>query len=158
VSLIADGDSIVGTAHAHIEPRMLKPGDRAPWLAQIQRPPAFVRVRVEAQARPLTDFLQATVSQAFRTADVVVHPPASQASGPTIGGTIINAGEQAAQDVRVTAAIFDDQGALFQVVSTSLDLPELAPGQGAPFQLQPVGRGLTEIVHYELYVEGRPRP
>jgi hypothetical protein len=158
VSLIADGDSIVGTAHAHIQPLMLKPGARAPWLAQIQRPPPFVRVRVEVQARPLTDFLQATVSQEFRADDVVVRPPISQAAGPTIAGAIIDTGEKAAQDVRVTAAIFDDQGALFQVVSTTLDLPELAPGQSAPFRLQPVGRGLTEIGHYELFVEGRPRP
>lgn len=157
VTLIADGDSIVGTAHAHIQPSMLKPGARAPWLAQIQRPPAFVRVRVEVQAHPLTDFLQAAVSQEFRAEDVTVRPPVSQAAGPTIAGAIVNTGEQAARDVRVTAAIFDDQGALFQVVSTALDTPELAPGQSAPFQLQPVGRGLTEIGHYELFVEGRPR-
>jgi hypothetical protein len=158
VSLIADGNSIVGTTHAHIQPLMLKPGARAPWLAQIQRPPAFARVRVEVQARPLIDFLQATVSQEFRTDDVVVRAPASQAAGPTLAGAVVNTGPQAAQDVRVTAAIFDDQGALFQVVSTTLDPPELPPGQSAPFQLQPVGRGLTEIARYELFVEGRPRP
>jgi hypothetical protein len=158
VSLIADGDSVVGTAHAHIQPRMLKPGARAPWLAQVQKPPPFVRVRVEVQARPLTDFLEAAVSQEFRAEDVVVRPPVSQAAGPTIAGAIVNTGEKPAQDVRVTAAIYDDQGALFQVVSATLDTPELGPGQSAPFRLQPVGRGLTEIAHYELYVEGRPRP
>ncbi len=158
VSLVADGDIIVATAHAHIQPAMLAPGSRAPWLAQVRQPPSFARVRVQVQARPLTDFLQGMVTQELRTENAEVSPPAGLGAPPSIAGEVVNTGQQAASDIRVTAAIFDDEGALFQVVSATLDGPELPPGQRAPFRLQPTGRGLTEIPHYELFVEGRPKP
>jgi hypothetical protein len=158
VALVADGDSVVATTRAHIQPTMLAPGSRAPWLAQIRQPPSFARVRVQVQARPFTEILQGTVTHDLRAEQVAVQPPTGPVPSPIIAGEVVNTGQRAASDIRVTAAIFDGDGALFQVVSTLLDGPELPPGQGAPFRLQPVGRGLTEIPRYELFVEGRPRP
>jgi hypothetical protein len=158
VSLIADGDVVVGSAYAHIQPLMVKPGSRGPWLAQVQRPPSFARVRVQVQARPLTDFLQATVSQELRPENVAVRPPSSPASPPAISGQVVNDGGQPARDIRVTAAIFDREGSLFQVVTGTVNAPQLAPGERATFNLQPVGRGLGDIPNYELFVEGRPQP
>jgi hypothetical protein len=110
------------------------------------------------EARPLTDLLQTSVTQDFRLDDVAVRPPDNRASSPTIVGQVVNTGEKAASDVHVTAAIFDDEGKLFQVVTATVAAPTLAPGESAPFRLQPVGRGLTEIPRYELFVEGQPAP
>jgi len=156
VSLIADGDTVVGSAGAHIEPGMLKPGSHAPWLAQFQRPPSFAQVRVQVQARPFDDFLQARVTQDFQLEDVAVSPPADQASSPTIVGEVRNSGSTPVTDVRVTAAIFDGEDALFQVARATVDQVELAPGQRVPFEIRPIGRGLKEIPRYELFAEGRP--
>jgi hypothetical protein len=137
---------------------MLAPGSRAPWLAQVRQPPTFARVRVQVQARPLSDFMQGSVTQEFRVENVDVLPPTGLGMSPVIAGEVVNTAQQAASDVRITAAIFDEEGALFQVVSTTLDQPDLPAGERASFRLRPAGRGLTEIPHYELFVEGRPKP
>jgi hypothetical protein len=158
VSLIADGDSIVGSAQAHIRPEMLNPGDRSPWLAQVQRPPEFTRVRVQVQARPLTDFLESTVTHDFRLEGVTVRPPADPVSSPTIAGEVFNIGARPTTEVGITAAIYDGEGKLFQVAQTVVKPPELAPGQSASFEIRPIGRGLKEIPRYELFVEGHPKP
>jgi hypothetical protein len=102
--------------------------------------------------------MQGSVTQEFRTENVEVLPPTGLGMSPVIAGEVVNSGQQAASEVRVTAAIFDEEGALFQVVTTVLDRQDLPSGERAPFRLQPAGRGLTEIPHYELFVEGRPKP
>jgi hypothetical protein len=123
----------------------------------VQGAPPFTRVRVKAQAYPLTDFLRSTVTQEFRVENVALHPPVNRASPPTIVGEIVNAAERPAVDVRVAAAIYDSRGALHQVASTMVKVLEIAPGQSAPFEIRPVGRSLQEIPGYELFVEGRPK-
>ena len=158
VSLIANGDTIVGSSQAHVKPDMLRPGDRSPWLAQVQGAPQFQRVRVRVEAYPLTDILRSTVTQDFRLEGVTVRPPGTSFSPPTIAGEVLNVGDKPATDVRVTAAIYAGDGALYQVASALVTPSEIAPGQSAPFEIRPVGRGLTEIPAYELFVDGHPRP
>jgi hypothetical protein len=158
VSLIADGDIVAGTAHAHVGPEMLKPGDRSPWLAQFQKPPDFQRVRVEAQAYPQNDGVQATATRDFQFEDVSVHRPTDRVSTPTIVGSVVNVGPRPATDIRVVAALYDEAGALFQVVRGRVDRPEIADGERAAFEVRPLGRGIKEMPRYELFVEGRPVP
>jgi hypothetical protein len=157
VSLITDRDIVVGTAEAHIRPETLGPGDHAPWLAQIQKPPEFARVRVQVQAVPLTDLLQSAVTREFRLAGVAVRPPVDKAAPPTIAGEVVNVGTKPAGDVRVTAAVYDGDGKVFQVATVLVTRSELVPDEAAPFEIRPVGRGLREIPRYELFVEGRTR-
>jgi hypothetical protein len=57
-------------------------------------------------------------------------------------------------DVEVVAAIYDEGNALIQVARTLVSAPEIAPGERAPFEIRPLGRGLKEIPRYELFVEG----
>ncbi len=158
VSLIADGDVLAGTAQAHIGPGLLKPGDRSPWLAQFQKPPDFLRVRVEAHAHPLTDLSQATVTRDFQFEDVNVRHPADHVSTATIVGELTNVGARPATDIRVVAAIYDEEGSLFQVVRGQVHQMEIADGERTTFEIRPLGRGLKEIPRYELFAEGRPIP
>jgi hypothetical protein len=158
VILLGDGDVVVGTAHAHIAPLLLDPGEQAPWLAQVQGAPDVRRVRVQVTSQPLTDGLHAAATRDFRLDDVAVRPPADPYGPPTIRGTVVNVGATLATAVEVTAAIFDADGALYQVVRATAPAPEILPGQGAPFEIKPLGRGLKEIPRYELFVAGRPKP
>jgi hypothetical protein len=158
VSLIADGEVLTGTAQAHVGPELLKPGDRSPWLAQFQKAADFERVRVEAHAYPLDDVMQATVTRDFRFDDVNVRHPVDQVSTPTIVGEVTNIGSRPATDIRVVAAIYAEDGSLFQVVRGRVDRPEIADGERAGFEIRPLGRGLREIPRYELFVEGRQKP
>jgi hypothetical protein len=156
VSLVADGDTVIGSSEAHIEPRMLKPGDRFPWLMVMPGAPAFTRVRVQVQARTFTDILRSTVTQEFRIDGVTVFLPANNTSPATISGEILNTGEHPAADVRVVAAIYDADGALYQVASAVMTSPQLAPGQRGRFEIRPTGRDLKDIPRFELFAEGRP--
>lgn len=158
ILLITDGGATVGSTHAHIKPNMLKPGGRSPWLAQVRGVPDFQRVRVEAHSHPLSDFLETTVMQDFRLEGTTVRPPVAPFSPPSIVGEVFNVGGKPATDVEVIAAIFDDEGALFQVARAVVKASEIAPGGGSPFEIRPIGRGLSEIPRYELYVQGRPKP
>lgn len=157
VILLGEGDHVVGSAHAHIKPVLLEPDEQAPWLAQVQGTPDVRRVRVQVTAQPLTDGFRAAVTRELRLEDVAVRPPADPYGPPTIGGTVVNVGATVATNVEVTAAIFDADGALFQVARTTARAPEIVPGQGAPFEIRPLGRGLKEIPRYELFVVGRPK-
>jgi len=157
VLLIADGDAVVGSAHAHVKPNVVRAGDRLPWLAQVRGAPDFQRVRVQVHSQPLNDVLQSTVTQDFRIEGATVRPPVAPFSPPSIIGEVVNVGDKPATEVEVTAAIFDGEGALFQVARTVVKVPEIAPGQGAPFEITPIGRGLTDIPRYELYVQARPK-
>jgi hypothetical protein len=157
VILLGDGDAVTGSAHAHIKPVLLEPGEQAPWLAQVQGAPDVRRVRVQVTAQPLTDALRAAATRDFRLDEVAVRPPADPYGPPTIVGTVVNAGATPATEVEVTAAIFDADGALYQVARTAAQAPEIPPGQGAPFEIRPLGRGLKEIPRYELFVVGRPK-
>jgi len=47
---------------------------------------------------------------------------------------------------------------LYQVARVTVEQLVIAPGQRAPFEIRPMGRGLKEITKYELFVEGRPTP
>jgi len=150
-------DAVVGTAHAHVAPLLLDPGEQAPWLAQVQGAPDVRRVRVQVTSQPLTDALRAAATRDFRLDDVAVRPPADPYGPPTIGGTVVNVGAALAIGVEVTAAIFDADGALYQVARATALAPEIPPGQGVPFEIRPLGRGLKEIARYELFVVGRPQ-
>jgi hypothetical protein len=156
VLLIADGDAVVGSARAHIKPGMVRVGERAPWLAQVKGAPDFQRVRVQVHAQPLSDFLESTVTQDFQLTGAAVRPPADF-SAPTIVGEVVNIGNQPATEIVVTAAIFDGDGALYQVASTVVNAAELPVGERAAFEIRPIGRGLHDITRYELFVEGRPK-
>jgi hypothetical protein len=158
VILLGDGDVVTGTAQAHIKPVQLEPGERAPWLAQVQGTPDVRRVRVQVTSQPLTDALRAAATRELRLDDVEVRQPADPYGLPTIGGTVVNVGAMLATDVEVTAAIFDEEGALYQVARAAAKAPEILPGQGAAFEIKPLGRGLKEIPRYELFVVGRPKP
>ena len=158
VSLIADGDTIVASVQAHVKPDMLKPGDRFPWLAQVQGVPDFQRVRVQVHAQPLTDFLRSTVTQDFQVEGVTIRPRPDQIASPVIAGEVTNVGDRAVTEVEVTAAIYDGDGALYQVARTMVQSSTISPGQSAPFEIRPLGRGLREIPRYDLFVEGRPLP
>ena len=157
VILLGDGDAVVGTAHAHVAPLLLDPGEQAPWLAQVQGAPDVRRVRVQVTSQPLTDALRAAATRDFRLDDIAVRPPADPYGPPTIGGTVVNVGAALATGVEVTAAIFDADGALYQVARATALAPEIPPGQGVPFEVRPLGRGLKEIARYELFVAGRPK-
>ena len=157
VILVGDGDAVTGSAHAHITPVILEPGEQAPWLAQVQGAPDVRRVRVQVTAQPLTDALRAAATRDFRLDEVAVRPPADPYGPPTIGGTVVNVGATLATDVEVTAAIYDEDGSLYQVARATAKLPEIMPGQGAPFEIRPLGRGLKDIPRYELFVVGRPK-
>lgn len=158
VLLLADGDAVVGSARAHLGPGMVRAGARAPWLAQVKGVPDFQRVRVQVESRPLSDFLETTVTQDFELTEVSVRPTTANFSPPTIVGEVVNIGHQPATEIVVTAAIFDGDGALYQVASTVAKAPELAMGGRASFEIRPIGRGLKDIARYELFVEGRPKP
>jgi hypothetical protein len=158
VLLIADGEAMVGSAHAHIKPGMVRVGERAPWLAQVRGAPDFQRVRVQVHSQPMNDVLETTVTQDFQLTGVAVRPLAADFSPPTIVGEVVNIGNQPATEIIVTAAIFDGDGALYQVASTVVKAPELPVGERASFEIRPIGRGLKEIPRYELFVEGRPKP
>jgi hypothetical protein len=157
VSLLADGDATVASTHAHIKPDMLRPGSRSPWLAQVRGAPNFKRVRVRVEARPLTDVWLSTVTQDFRLEGVTARSPADQVTPPSITGEVINVGDKPVTEVEVTAAIYDQDHALIQVARALVKAHEIAPGERAPFEIRPLGRGLKEIPRYELFVEGRPR-
>jgi hypothetical protein len=157
VTLLGDGDVTTGSAHAHIKPVLLEPGEQAPWLAQVQGAPDVRRVRVQVTAQPLTESLRAAATRDFRLDEVVVRPPADPYGLPTIAGTVVNVGATRAAEVEVTAAIFDADGGLYQVARAAAQAPELLPGQGVPFEIRPLGRGLKEIPRYELFVVGRPK-
>jgi len=45
---------------------------------------------------------------------------------------------------------------LYQVARATVEQLVIAPGQRAPFEIRPIGRGLKEITRYELFAEGRP--
>ena len=157
VLLIADGDTVVASAGAHIKPGMVGVGERAPWLAQVKGAPDFQRVRVQVHSQPLTDFLESTVTQDFQFTGTAVRPPGADFSPPSIVGEVVNIGNQPATEIVVTAAIFDDDGGLYQVASAVVKAPELPMGERASFEIRPIGRGLKDIPRYELFAEGRPK-
>jgi len=109
------------------------------------------------QGQPLAGFLRGTVTQDFRLDGVSVRPPSNASSSSTISGQVFNIGDKAATFVKITAAIYDKDGTLYQVEETIAKLQEIAPGQSAPFEITPTVRVIKEISKYDLFVEGRPK-
>jgi hypothetical protein len=56
-----------------------------------------------------------------------------------------------------SAAIHGSKPRCSRLVNTVVKLPEVGPGQSAPFEIKPLGRGLRDIPRLDLFVEGHPK-
>jgi hypothetical protein len=82
--------------------------------------------------------------------------PESDWSGYKLAGEVVNDGSVSAESIKVVVVAYDETGEVIDVNNASPELEdsELAPGEGAPFELEL--RGLKEAPpSYEAFVQGR---
>jgi hypothetical protein len=158
VSLLGENGATVGATQAFTKPGILKAGAKAPWQAHAGTAPEFKEIRIQVQADPLSPIWESRYTQDFRLEGVTAQAGTPPLGWPKIVGQVTNSGGQLATSVRVIAAVYQADGKLLEVGSTTAKLQEIAPGQSSPFELTFIGgRGIKEIPRHELFVEGNPR-
>jgi LysM repeat protein len=150
IGLLAADGQIVGTASAWVATSIIPSGERGPFGVLINEPP-------DDFAQPAVAVVggQAVVELGTRTLSVDVLSPELTLNDDSVAlsGTVVNSGEDAANQVQLVATFYDAQGNVTgfqqQVVAEQLSV-----GEERPFQLEAAPPG-GETVTYTLQTEAQ---
>ena len=157
-SLIGADGGDVAVVDADLRPRVLLPGTRAPWRAEVARAPFQVGARAWAEAVPLDPsdvarlapplYVEARAFTRERAAPYVSH----------LSGRIVNVGDQTVSRARVLVMLIGMDGRPVAAAEKELMVRELGPNQSGMFDLDFRLGMLPMVAWYEAAAEAVVTP
>jgi len=162
VTLLASNGQTVGAAQAQKTSFVVPPGGKVPWVARVECKVPYRDMAIEVKWDPVSAPHELNHLASLKLESVTVAPPAAPHNRPKISGHVVNTGATPATLVVVTAVVYDEAGEILVIEDMVLPVSELAPGAGAPFELdfqtvaheQITGRQITK---YDLFVDSQTK-
>jgi hypothetical protein len=151
VSILDGAGTEVARERWAIQRELLPPGEKSALLAIFsQPPPGWASFGTTVEALPASFTLE-RVTSAFQVSEVVGSQPAF--GDYALAGTVANTGE-AARAIEITGTLYDAEGRVLAVETTTLEQDALAAGESAPFMLTFYTKAEGEVARHEVSVQG----
>lgn len=152
ISLLDRNANQLADERWRIQRQLLPVGERSPFVAIFNPlPEGAATFSGSAEALP-ADFYSGHLTTAFETT-VTANLTDSPLATYTLSGQVSNTGE-AARQIKLIAALYDAQGRVIAVTSSTLQADILPSGEQLPFWLHFYNKAETEITGHEIWVEG----
>jgi hypothetical protein len=150
VSLLDSNAKELAHQRWRIQRQLLPVGERSPFVAIFNPLPEGVSTFYgTAEALP-ADFYSKHLTTAFET--TVTTSPKSALATYTLSGQVSN--PSAARQIKLIAALYDAEGRVIAVTSSTLEADILPSGEQLPFVLNFYNKAESEITRHEIWVEG----
>ena len=139
-SLISDAGQTVGAgsiSDLFFPVRLLKPGERTPFSAYIEKmPAAWKEVRVQVQAGQPTTASKASNYFDMKIEGAALNLPSARSITTTVTGQVTNTGTGTSRYVGMTVGLFDAADKLLSVGNSYANLEQIGPGISSPWSIE----------------------